>query len=54
MTANDIINITKEHASEWIEMAENPDKFLCNVLANQIVDMQNYIDYLERRVKNAI
>ncbi len=53
MNANDVINITKDHASEWLEMHDNPDQFLCTVLANQIVKLVDHIEYLERRVANA-
>jgi hypothetical protein len=54
MTANDIINITKEHASEYLEMSDNPDEFISYILANELVRMYGHIEYLERRIKNAV
>ena len=50
MTANEIIKETCENAMEWIEMSSNPEMTLSIILAQKIVKLNSYIDYLERRV----
>jgi hypothetical protein len=52
MTAEDVVREIYETYSEWIEMSENPQQFVVGVLANKIVDLQHYVDYLERRVNH--
>jgi len=50
-TANEIIKETFHSASEWIEMSSNPEMTLSIILAQKIVKLNDYIDYLERRLK---
>jgi hypothetical protein len=52
MNPQDIIREAEEYASEWIEHADNPSAVVAGVLANKIVTLNEYIDYLERRLKN--
>ncbi len=52
MTATDIIREVQENASEWLEMAENPAELIAGILAEKIVRLNNYIEYLEKRVEN--
>lgn len=51
MTATEIIQETCSTAQEWIEMSSNPEMTLSIILAQKIVQLNSYIDYLERRVK---
>lgn len=51
MTPNSIIENTKQELAEWIDMADDPYKVVCNCLAKKISQMEEYIVYLERRVK---
>lgn len=53
MTVEDIIREVQENAAEWIEMSEDPSAFVVGVLANKIIKLEGYIEYLERRVKDA-
>ena len=51
MTPQDIIRDVKENASEWLEMSEHPAELPAVIFANRIVKLNDYIEYLERRVK---
>lgn len=52
MTPADVIRQAQEDASEWIEMSDNPSQIVVGVLATRIVNMSNYINYLENRLKH--
>lgn len=52
MNAQEIIRETKENASEWLEMSPNPHELIMGILANKIVKLNDYIEYLEKRVKH--
>lgn len=52
MTPESIINEVKENASEWLEMAENPDAMVSGILAKKIVDLTFYVEYLKARLEN--
>lgn len=52
MNASQVIQQIREDASEWIEMSNNPDALVSGILANKIVALESYIEYLERRLKN--
>ncbi len=54
MKANDIINEVMDNASEWLEMTENPTALVVGILANKIVKLNEYIEYLEKKAKNVI
>ena len=51
MTPQQVIEDARESASEWIEMCDNPAAVVAGVLAGKIVEMSEYIDYLERRLE---
>jgi flagellar biosynthesis chaperone FliJ len=53
MNANEIIREVQENASEYLEMVDNPEAFVSGVLATKIVKLQNYIEYLEKRLDYA-
>jgi hypothetical protein len=40
------------HASEWIEMVENPTALVVGIMAHKIVELEDYIQYLENRMKS--
>lgn len=50
MNAKELIEKVQNDASEWIEMSDDPYRVVCNVLANQVISLKSYIQYLERRV----
>lgn len=50
MNGEDIIREVQENASEWLEMSENPAELMAGILANKIVQLNNYIEYLEKRI----
>jgi len=52
MTVETIIRETKEKCSEWLEMTNDPAIFIARVLAQKIIDLQGYIEYLEKRIEN--
>lgn len=52
MTANDVIRQVEENASEWLEMSENPTALVVGILAQKVVSLNGYIEYLERRLNN--
>ena len=51
MKAQEIISQVKFDASEWLEMTKNPDAIVSGILANKIVQLQEHIEYLERRLQ---
>ncbi len=50
MTPQEIIDEIQYNASEWLEMSENPGMMLAGIMANKIIELQNYIEYLEKRL----
>jgi hypothetical protein len=54
MNATDVIRKVQEDASEWLEMTENPTELLVGILSNKIVELNNQIEYLEKRLKHEI
>lgn len=50
MTANDIITQVQENSSEWLEMTDNPDAMISIILANKLIQLTSYIEFLEKRV----
>jgi len=53
MTPQDVIEKVKHDAAEWLEMSEDPDKFISGILANKIITLEKHIQYLEKRVNDA-
>jgi len=51
VTPNSIIENTKQELAEWLDMTDDPYKVVCHCLAKKISQMEEYIVYLERRVK---
>lgn len=41
----------REKYSEYLEMIEHPDLFVIGVLSNKIIQLEDYVEYLERRLK---
>lgn len=52
MNPMDVVLEAQEKAAEWIEMSKNPFECVVSVLAHKVVEMKNYIDYLERRLRH--
>lgn len=52
MNAFDVIREVQEDTAEWLEMSDDPAMFIARVLANKVVTLNDYIEYLERRLKN--
>ncbi len=52
MNANDIIREVQENASEYLEMMDEPAILVAGILANKIVKLNNYIEFLERRLRH--
>lgn len=50
MNANDVIEYTRNYCSEYLEMQEDPDKFLLMFLANQVLTLTDHVQYLEKRI----
>jgi hypothetical protein len=40
------------HASEWLEMSEDPAAAVVGILAKKVVSLQDYIEFLEQRLKH--
>lgn len=53
MNASKILNDTIDHCEEYLEMIEDPSAFIAEVLAHKVVKLQNYVEYLEKRLENA-
>lgn len=54
MTPEKLIEDIEEYASEWIEMSENPAMFIAGILAKKIIKLEDYILFLETRLRYAI
>ncbi len=52
MNSSDVIAKVSEQYSEWLEMVEDPSLFIASVLANKVIKLEDYISYLEKRLKN--
>lgn len=52
MNAEDVIREVRENASEYLEMVHNPAELMAGILATKIVKLNDYIEYLEKRIKN--
>lgn len=50
MNASEVIREVQEDASEWLEMSEDPAALVAGILANKIVKLNSYIEYLEKRL----
>jgi len=48
----DIIRDAEIYAQEHLEMIDEPYKLISIVLANRIISLQDYVEYLEKRLKN--
>jgi hypothetical protein len=48
MKPDELIREVEEHASEWLEMSEDPAKLLAGILAAKIIKLTEYIEYLEK------
>lgn len=52
MTPQDIIKQVEEDASEWLEMSEDPAAMVAGILAQKVINLNSYIEYLEKRVRH--
>lgn len=52
MTAQDIIKEVQENASEWLEMSQDPNALVAMILANKVIKLKSYIEYLEKRLNH--
>ncbi len=52
MNAGEIIRQVEEDAAEWLEHADNPAALVAGVLASKIVSLNNYINFLEKRLRH--
>lgn len=50
MNSQDIIMDVQQKASEWLEMSQDPSMFIAEILANKIIKLNEYIEFLERRL----
>lgn len=50
MKAQDILDQLYVDASEWLEMADNPDMLMSGILAHRMAVLYDRIEYLERRI----
>lgn len=52
MSAQQVLKEVCEYASEWTEMTKDPAALVAGILANKVAELENYIDYLEKRLHN--
>ncbi len=48
MTPEHVIQCVEEYYGEWIEMSEDPATMVAGILAHKLVELLEYITYLER------
>lgn len=51
MTVQQVISDVCSHASEWMEMTDDPASLAAVILANKVVKLNEYIDFLEKRLQ---
>lgn len=51
MSPESIIDDAKERAGEYLEMTTNPDAIVSGILAFRIVQLNEHIIFLERRLE---
>lgn len=51
MTPEQIISETKDKASEWLQMSENPDQMMIGILAYKLSQAYDKIEHLEKRLQ---
>ncbi len=54
MNAQDIIREVQEKASEWLEVSTDPAMMIAGILANRVIKLTGYIEYLERRLNQNV
>ena len=54
MSAQLVLQEACEYASEWTEMTDDPAALVAGLLANKVVELTEYIEYLERRLHNEV
>lgn len=52
MNAIDVIEDIKEDNQELLKTSDHPAALVAGLLANKIVKLNKYIEYLERRLKH--
>ena len=53
MNSEDVIREIRQNASEWLEMTSDPKAMIIEIMAKKIINLNEYIEYLERRLNNA-
>ena len=51
MNAKDLIQQVEKTCSEYLEMTDDPSALVAGVLAHKVIQLQDYIEYLEKRLK---
>lgn len=51
-TGQQLLDETMYRIGEWMEMSDNPAALVAGVLANEVIKRDEYIEYLERRLKH--
>ena len=52
MTSGDLIKQIQEDAAEWLEMSDNPAALTVGILAHKVIQLQSYVEYLERSLQD--
>lgn len=51
MTTQELIQQIQNDAAEWLEMTNVPDQLMIGYMANKILRLQEYVEYLEKRLE---
>lgn len=52
MNAQDVIRQVQEDVSEYLEMVNDPAALVAGILANKVIELKGYIEYLEKRLQH--
>lgn len=52
MTPDELIRQVQIQASEYLEEVNDPAALVAGILANKVIKLQDYIEYLEKRLKH--
>lgn len=53
MNAKDVIHEVQKNCAEYLEMTNDPSAFVAGVLAHKVIKLQEYVEYLEKRLVHA-
>ena len=51
MNAQELIREVSANASEYLEEVQDPSALVAGILANKVIQLQQYIKYLEKRIE---